>query len=93
VVFESLSKIDITYNTILFIGNCQPEALTLEKTVGYVVHHSVIHGQCSNSEPVEGLKECVGHCTSRTIHERSTKSIKIIIIYISFFLLHFFRFN
>ena len=57
---------------LIFLGNCQPEALPLENTVDYVVHQSVIHGECSNNEPVEGLKECVGHCTSKTIHGKST---------------------
>lgn len=49
--------------------NCLPEEISLEKTVGYIIHDSVMHGKCVNTEPVHGLTECVGHCQSKTIHE------------------------
>ena len=52
---------------------CLPEPVPLEKTVGYVIHDSVMHGRCVNVKPVDGLTECVGHCQSKTVHEPSKK--------------------
>ena len=60
---------------ITFAENCLPEEVPLEKTVGYVIHDSVMHGKCVNVEPVHGLTECVGHCQSKTIHEPSKNLI------------------
>ena len=60
---------DLHIDIFNYVENCQPEVMPLEKTVGYVVHTSVIHGKCTNVEPVHELTECVGHCQSRTVHE------------------------
>lgn len=49
--------------------------MPLNKTIGYIVHSSVMHGKCTNTQPVDGLTECLGHCESGTVHEPGMNSI------------------
>lgn len=53
-----------TCNATQSLSTCVPEALPLTDTVGYVRQ-----GPCVNQEPVPGLMECKGHCSSGTLHE------------------------
>ena len=53
--------------TRMALVNCIPQEMSPDKTVGIISAQRAAHGNCINKEPIKGLTECVGSCSSSTM--------------------------